>query len=270
MTKRRPAQPIKRERSRRFVAVTCSHGRHLSPAVASELAAFLADYRPEVRIHLGDVWDTTAWRAGADGTADETSDIDADFSAGADFLRQYEPHLVFLGNHDVRPYRQLQHPKAIIRKAARDCVDEMEKIIRDELKAELVPYHIQHGWRLIGGTAFGHGYMYSENAVRDSVEMLSRPVIMGHVHTLQSQPGRIMGAPMGHSAGLLADISSMDYASTRRATLRWLNGWIYGEFTPTKTRVFSYTAAAQTVGDHPKEAFASADSGRPAGWRDDR
>jgi hypothetical protein len=143
--------------TKRFVAVACSHGPHLSRSVERELFRFLSNYKPHLRIHLGDVWDTTCWRAGAGNTRDEGADIDEDFNAGANFLRRFEPNIVFLGNHDARPYRSLTHPKAIVRKAAKLCVAEMESLIQDELHANLVEYHIRKGWRMIGDAAVGQG-----------------------------------------------------------------------------------------------------------------
>ena len=95
--------------------------------------------------------------------------------------------------------------------------------------------------------------MYSENALRDTVEMLGCPVVMGHTHTIQTQPGRCVGAPVGYSAGLLADPDSLDYASARRATLRWRTGWLYGEVTNGKTTVLQHYSAG--LGGTIKPAF---------------
>ena len=253
---------------KRWVAVTCTHGRYVSPAVTAELWAFLKDYKPDLRIHLGDVWDTSAWRAGARGTADEGLDLSADFEAGASFLRRYEPHIVFLGNHDWRPYRFTRSPNAIVRRAAQACVDEIECIITRELVAELVPYRVMDGWRMIGDTAFGHGYMYGENAVRDTAEMLGRPIVMGHVHTITSQPGRVLGAPTGRSAGLIADIRQLEYAHGRRNTLRWQNGWLYGEYDTQKTITQEYRSR-EGVGRDIATALAAASPRDQAAGRDD-
>lgn len=199
---------------------------------------FMADFKPDLRVHLGDFLDTTAWRSGAHNNPDEGSDIASDFTAGASFLRRFRPNLVFLGNHDHRPFKFLEHPAAIVRAAAEGCVRDITNLITVELGAEMVPYHILSGWRLIGGTAFGHGYMYNENAARDHAEMLGRGVVMAHIHTLSVQPGRCLGAPSGISAGLMADIPKLEYASTRRSTARWLNGWVYGEYSDSDIQTF--------------------------------
>lgn len=218
-------------KSKRWLAVSCNHGEHIDTGAAAELWKFCDEFRPQYRIHLGDIWDTTAWRAGAGGTADEGADVGADWDAGCQFLRRFRPHLVFLGNHDVRPQRYLRHPNALLRRAAELYTQDIENLIQRDLRAELVQYDIRTGWRTIGGTAFGHGFMFSENAVRDHVEMLGRPVVMGHLHYVGTQVGRAIGAPAGYCVGCLADINKMDYAKTRRATTRWGNGWAYGEFT---------------------------------------
>lgn len=213
------------------MAVSCNHGDRVDTAAAAELWKFLSDFKPDYRVHLGDVWDTAAWRAGAKGTADEGADVASDWDAGCEFLRRFEPHTVFLGNHDVRPHRFLRHPNALLRDAAAGYVSNIERVVRDELKAELIDYDIRTGWRMLGDRAMCHGWMFSENAIRDHVELAGRPVLMGHLHYVGEQVGRCIGGPVGSCVGALCDIDQMDYAKTRRATTRWANGWAWGTFT---------------------------------------
>jgi hypothetical protein len=99
-----------------------------------------------------------------------------------------------------------------------------------DLKAKWVPYDIEKGWHDLGGTAFGHGFMHSEAAVRDHVEMVRKPIVMGHLHRVDRVAGRSFGAPVGWSIGCLADIGSMHYARRQRSVTRWQHGVAWGEY----------------------------------------
>lgn len=214
---------------RRWMALSCNHGIYGLPAAEQTVLQFVRDYRPHLRIHLGDNWDTTAWRAGARNTRDEGADVAADWCRGAEFLGAYRPQLFFAGNHEHRIQRYLEHPSALLRAAAVGWVRDYDALMR-RIGAECVPYHILTGWRLIGGAAFGHGYMFNEHAARDHAEMLGRTCVIGHLHTVASQPARVLGGPVGHCVGCLADIMRLDYAASRRAVLRWANGFAFGEY----------------------------------------
>jgi hypothetical protein len=117
--------------------------------------------------------------------------------------------------------------------AANRLIETIEQLAR-HCKAELVPYagtFDPNSWRLYGGTAFGHGFMYGEMCARDHAEMLGIPVVFGHAHKLIRQSGRVLGAPEGICAGCVCDIPSMAYAKTRRQTAAWDHGFVWGEYT---------------------------------------
>lgn len=202
-----------------------------------ELLTFKEFWRPHWMICLGDIWDTTAWRSGAMGGGEINEDIDYQFEEGKAVLRQLEPTHVFEGNHDERPKRYLTHWDARVRKAAQECLRDMHDLIVGELKAEYVPYHIKDGWRRMGSHAVGHGYMINEHALKAHAEMCRMPVIIGHIHKLDSMRTRQLGAPKSYSAGLIADIDALAYATKRRATTAWSNGWLFGEFNETTTTI---------------------------------
>ncbi len=208
-------------RGRRLMAVGCSHGAHISRAADDYVCSFAQDFMPHHRLHLGDAFDTTAFRRGARGTADGASSVGADISAGEAFLRRYEPTVLFMGNHEDRPYNLCGDPCALIQKAAMAMVKELESLCA-ELHAQMVPYAgttDPRSWLLFGDTLAGHGFMYNEMATRDHVEMMrGHNVIHAHNHKCGMQPGRVLGAPTGYSVGTLATIPAMAYAKAKRAT----------------------------------------------------
>ena len=196
------------------------------------LERFASDWKPQHLIHLGDFLDTTALRSGAEGTPDEGADIDFDLKAGLGFIKAFyslshksNKHILCLGNHDNRPYKLCRHPRAIVRKAAKDVCKSISKTAR-KLKCEVMPYDIRGNWKQVNpNLAVGHGFMYNENAVRDHAEMLGCDVIMGHLHRCEVRKGRTVKGGVGYCVGWLGDEERAYYARERRATLAWENAF---------------------------------------------
>ncbi|CAB4140122.1 MPP_superfamily domain containing protein [uncultured Caudovirales phage] len=213
---------------KRVIAIGCTHGYKASLPRLREVLAFVARYQPEYRFELGDLVDTEAFRSGAKGTPDEGKDPRPDQQHGLDWLDQYAPTHIAWGNHDVRLLELSSHPSAIVAYAASTLWGQLTSKA-DELKAKTVPYDIEKGWHYLGGVAWGHGYMYNVNAVRDHAEMLGCPVVMAHLHKPEATPGRTVKDSMSYCVGTLSDIDSMHYARRRRATLQWGHGCVWGE-----------------------------------------
>lgn len=223
------------QKPRRWLAVSCSHGHLINKKAAEAVVKFKNEYKPHVCLHLGDFIDADAFRAGAIRNG-EGSDIIGDLVYGLEFLRRLEPTTIFQGNHEDRLYRLLSESKSeLVQYAAGDVVNKIEGMVQ-ELKADYVPYAGMSNpasYRELGGTLFTHGYAFGMMAARDHVESNGRPVVMGHIHKIAAQPGRLPGAPMGYAVGCLCDIPAMQYAKSRRETGTWDHGLAYGEFTDT-------------------------------------
>lgn len=220
---------------KKILVVSCSHGNHIDSASAKAVLQFKKEYKPDTIIHLGDFIDLSAFMASnlKDGSGER---IDPDLEEGLDFVMKLEPTTIFLGNHEDRLYNLASSNQELVRWAASKVTQDIEYMAR-KLKAELVPYagtFDSRSWRRYGNTAFGHGFLYSEHAVRDHVEMVGMPVVHGHIHKIVHQPGRAIGAPMGISVGCLASVPAMAYAKNRRATASWCNGYGWGEYDSTK------------------------------------
>ena len=88
-------------KSRRFVIVADSHGDQIDPETERAILAFNADFKPQIRIHAGDLWDFRNLRRGASDD-EKAHSLQDDWDAGADFGRKFfeggkENH--FLRNH---------------------------------------------------------------------------------------------------------------------------------------------------------------------------
>jgi hypothetical protein len=215
---------------KRFVAVSCSHGYLADRKAQQHVIDFCRDFKPHTKIHLGDFTDTTAFRSGARGTADEGKDVDADVTAGLTFLEQLEPDVVFNGNHEDRVWRYLDSPSALISKCAHDTVKHLTKFIRGSLKARYVDhYDIRRSWLRLGPYTLGHGFMFGLTAARDHSEMLGNCII-GHTHAFEVARGRRSGGATCIAVGMLADGDKLTYAHGRAATNKWTTSFISGEY----------------------------------------
>lgn len=213
--------------------VGCSHGSHINWDAAKWALDFAKDFKPHIRVHLGDAFDAEAFRAGASGTSDEAASVEDDINAGFKFLNDYRPHVLFMGNHEDRLFRMRDHYNGIIRDDCRRITSQITNW-SEKTRCEIVQYAgiVDHySWRLFGDTLAGHGIMFGDNCTRDHVELLrGMPVIHAHDHKAKMQAGRCIGAPMGYSVGTLANIPAMGYAKTRRQTASWSGGIVFGEY----------------------------------------
>ena len=220
---------------RKWLAVGCSHGNLICPKARSAVLKFRNSYSPHHVMHLGDFWDTAALRSGASGTKDEGRDIGQDCHAGVQFLMELEPHWIFFGNHDDRVEQWQNHPNAVKAYVAGRMMSDLYEA-REKLRAKLIPYDIETGWRRLGSHLFGHGYMYNEMAIRDHAELVGNCVI-AHLHRTGEERGRRLGGATGYCVGLLADIDQLQYARRNKATTKWQQAFAYGEYCDNATTI---------------------------------
>lgn len=221
---------------KRFLAVSCSHGNLADPNALKAVLKFKAAWKPHRVIHLGDVFDFSSLRSGADGTNDEGTDLFDDFHAGTRFLQQLEPTDVFIGNHCDRAYKLAQSNRAKVAYAAGRLISDYETLVKDELKAKLYPYDIDEGWLNLGDTLFGHGYMFNELAVRDHAEAFGKCVI-GHLHRVGMHRGRRRDLATCYCVGYLGTRELFTYGKARRARQSWSQGFAWGEYNDKATIV---------------------------------
>jgi hypothetical protein len=212
----------------RIVAIGCTHGNLVHKEVLDSALAFVDRYKPTIRVHLGDLLETTAFRSGARGTKDEGVEIAPDYAAGIDLIERYQPTHITWGNHDVRLLDLATSPSAIVSHAAGTLWNQLVSKA-DEVGAKTKPYDIELGWFRIGGHYWGHGYMYNVSAVRDHAEMVGGPIVMAHIHRPEESRARTFNQDPSYCVGTLANIRQMHYARRRRATMQWGHGMVFGE-----------------------------------------
>jgi hypothetical protein len=221
---------------KKFVAVGDNHGALGCKKTLRALIKFCDQWKPDLKIHLGDCFDFAGLRSGisSDDSA-AADDLSEDFFYGFQFLTEFEPDVYLLGNHEDRLWRIAgSHSNGMMRLAANSSIEKIEAYCK-KLKTKLIPYHAETGLHseANGNLIFLHGYSANANAVKEHAThyaAMGGSVIMGHLHRVEIQTGKRQGGSHGYSAGCMADFSKMDYAKNRLATSGWENAFAFGVF----------------------------------------
>lgn len=234
---------------KRFILATDSHGDMVDPVTENALFAFIKDYRPEVRIHLGDAYDFRNLRRGA--SDDEKADsLQDDWAMGSDFLRRFfeggkENHFL-RGNHDERLYYLQSSATGVLRDYADDAVKKFEQLVTRACRAKMLPYDARNGILRIGHFKGVHGYFTGKGAAARHAQVF-RHCFYGHCHSFMSSPVESDEGPKeARGVGALCKID-MPYNQAQTNKLMHNNGWGYGVMFPDGT--YQYWDAKR-IGDN--------------------
>jgi hypothetical protein len=211
---------------KRWVAVGDNHGNLIHRPTAQRFFDFCKDYKPQIRIHLGDCWDFANLRRGAD-PREEGDDMEPDLNAGFAFLERFRPTVFLTGNHDHRLWRLQDDARGLVRQYAKDGVRSILKYL-DGIGCFFVgDYDIRNVYKL-GPVTFLHGFSANINAPAEHAGIYG-DCVMGHLHRNEKKRAKRFGGATGTCVGGLGDFDRMTYASQRLATHMWGRGWAYGE-----------------------------------------
>jgi hypothetical protein len=212
---------------KKFVVCGDSHGSLVCEKSKKKFLDFVDDWKPHHRIHLGDLWDFSPLRKGA--SQEEKADgIADDYVAGIEFLDEYKPHFLTLGNHDDRIWMHSTHcADGIMRERCSQLAEASENEFKKR-KIQWVPYHVTRYLQMPeGGPKLIHGFRATMYPAKAHFENWG-PSICGHVHKPDTYVARHIDGQASYSVGCLADISKMSYADRTPAKLAWRKGWLYG------------------------------------------
>jgi hypothetical protein len=212
---------------KKFVACGDSHGSLICEKSKKKFLDFVNDWKPHHRIHLGDLWDFSPLRKGA--SQEEKADgIADDYIAGIEFLDEYKPHFLTLGNHDDRIWMHSTHcADGVMRERCSQLAEASENEFKKR-KIQWVPYHVTRYLQMPeGGPKLIHGFRATMYPAKATFENWG-PAICGHVHKPDTYVARHIDGQASYSVGCLADISKMSYADRTPAKLAWRKGWLYG------------------------------------------
>jgi len=211
-----------------FVAIGDPHGDMIDERSKTALFDFIADFKPKIRIHLGDNWDFRNLRKGASDDEKAASLAD-DWDAGTDFMRQFfdggKENVFLRGNHDERMWHLAGSATGVMRDFANDGIKRIEGIVKRS-RAKMLPYDSALGIYQMGHLSMVHGYFTGNNACRQHAAVYGN-CIFAHVHTDESSPISSLQPAAASSIPCLC-IRDMEYMNAKTGKLRWAQGWSYG------------------------------------------
>lgn len=218
-----------------IIAIGCSHGKLAHPKALAAVLRFCDAYKPVIRVHLGDAYDTAALRSGAKGTRDETEPISDDIDSGVKFLSDFRPTVFTEGNHDFRPRKLMGHHNTIIAEASKAVYERMMSPLW-RLKTEVRQWSVFEAWEC-GGYRFWHGSLFGENYLRDTANVWGSCVV-AHAHRAGIAKGVRLGSPTCYGVGTLMDIRRASYAAQRKSTMAWSHGFVWGEICQDRAQLY--------------------------------
>jgi hypothetical protein len=217
-----------------FVAAFDIHGDKQDKGANKVLFDFIGDFKPDIRICGGDVWDFRPLRQGASND-DLHDSMGKDYDAGMTWLKKFKPHYFLLGNHDDRLWHLSHGKKGDVSFFAGRSVKEVEKEMAD-MSCQILPYAKRSVLRL-GHLKLLHGFWYGVNAARQHANCYGA-CLFGHIHTISEAPVAGLERRVARSVGCLCDLN-MEFQKSKPATLVHAHGFAYGYI---NEKTGSYTA----------------------------
>lgn len=216
-------------KSEKFTAVADNHGDEIDPVCEDAFYRFIDKFKPDVRIHAGDLFNLAALRSKA-SEKDKTVPVGSDIEAGKRFFKRYfsaGSKKVFLrGNHDERLWDMLEEKDARLRELAERGTKEIEAMCT-KYGVEMLPYDVDDGVWDYGHLRVIHGYAAGKNAGTRHAQAYGN-CIYGHTHTQDVTPVEDHNGPsVALGIGCLLNIKQ-SYARANLGRLRHQNGWVYG------------------------------------------
>jgi predicted phosphodiesterase len=229
--------------AQRFIVVSDNHGDMADAASVGALWSFMADWKPEIRIHAGDNFDFRNLRKGA-SDEEKAASLSEDWEMGNDFLRKFfeggKSNHFLRGNHDERIYDFRNSCTGMIRDYASDGIKQMEATVK-RCKAKMQPYNSDLGVLELGKLNVVHGYHAGLSACRLHAQIYGN-VLFGHVHSIEVSTVASIDPTEARSIGCMC-VRDMDYVNKKTAKLRWGQGWAYGLLFPDGTyQIFQTTS----------------------------
>lgn len=212
---------------KRFLVVADNHGGLACSVAIKKALDFAKSWKPDYRIHLGDVWDFTPLRSKA--SQDEKAEgIEDDYRMGWEFLDDYKPTHLTLGNHDDRIWMNV-HKAAdgVLRETCARIAAEAEAEFRKR-KIKFVQYHVNAYMKLPeGGPKLIHGFRSTLYPAKAHYENWGE-CLHGHCHTKDEHTARHIDGGKAFSVACLADLEKLTYSNRQPAKLGHRNGFLYG------------------------------------------
>jgi len=212
-------------RWKRFAVCSDIHGDQHDARAVDAFFAFVDDYRPQIRVIAGDLWDFRAIRRKAD-EHERRESMKEDYQAGLNFLNRFKPQVITLGNHDARMWNLAETATGPLQDHALDVVAQMERAFK-KIGCKALPYNKRENVYKLGNLSVLHGFFCGVYACRQHAIHYGL-CVFGHTHQLTEHA--VARYPHGETAwncGCLCRLN-MDFNAARPGSLAQRHGWAYG------------------------------------------
>ncbi len=208
----------------RWVVGFDPHGVYQDKEANRAFFKFIENWRPEIRVAGGDIWDFKQLRRGAD--AHERRALMAqDVSEGKLWMEKLKPTHFLRGNHDERLWDLSEQGEGIVQDYAKLIVRDLEKVVQ-QMGCIMYPYNKRDGVMKLGSLKIIHGYRCGISAARMSAKTYGS-VLMGHIHQVQMSTIEGIEQRTGFASGCLAQLD-MTYNRAQEGALTHEHGFAYG------------------------------------------
>jgi 3',5'-cyclic AMP phosphodiesterase CpdA len=209
-------------RYKKLVIVADNHGDLICPRTESKLWDVIADFKPEIRVHLGDFCDLAAWR-GAATQEDKQISIASDVDAGLAFIEKFKPTYLTMGNHDYRMFAKAKSSSADTREYAEAQIKKCETMFK-KLGTKTFAWGVKTGVLDLWGQRFLHGYSAGITATRTMGLKFGR-CVHGHNHSGDIIWLDTYDGGYAQSVPSMADNDKMEYQRGQGAAFKHVSGF---------------------------------------------
>ncbi len=208
----------------KFVAGFDIHGDMQSGTANKAFFNFVDNWKPEIRVCGGDLWDFRALRNKA-SDEERRDSLSEDYVLGREWLLKLEATHFLRGNHDERLWDLALTGNGIAADYADDAIIEVNQLMKS-LRCKMYPYDRRAGVLKLGHLKMVHGFSTGANAARRTAQVYGS-VLMGHGHAIQHSSIEGLENRVGRMCGCLCQLD-MDYSRAQMGSLVWRHGWAYG------------------------------------------
>ena len=208
----------------KFIVASDVHGDMQDEKANSVLFRFMEDYKPQLRIFAGDLWDFRALRKGASDDEKRES-ISADYIAGVNWVKRFKPTHFLLGNHCARLWELAESDNGVLSDYALSGVAEFTTL-SNKMKFPILPYHKRDGVLRLGALKILHGFHCGVFAARQTA-LVYGSALFGHTHVIDEHSIGGLERRVARNIGCLCKLD-MDYNARNPNTLRQAHGFAYG------------------------------------------
>ena len=196
------------------------HGDHVDRQSLDALLAFSKDFKPNIKILGGDLFDLRPLRKGACHDEKRES-MQADWTTGMEILARWRPGVFLRGNHCQRMW-DLAESDGVLADFAQNAIQEVSKVCA-KLRCEMRNYCRHEGIYKVGDLKFMHGFKHGIHAIRAEA-CIHGHVCMGHIHSKNIVSTERSDQAVGFSVGSMCN-NKMKYNERNESANRQSNGF---------------------------------------------